>query len=78
MWQMGMYTLSAVGTAIANCFSKKSNAKYIKEPFLQSKKLTENKGELTEEDKKKERDKLLMTLQLMQINFEMNHKKDES
>lgn len=72
MWQMGQYMVSAI------CASLYPKANYIKEPFLQNKKLIENNKELTEEQKKMERDKLLMTLQLMQANFEMNHKKDEN
>lgn len=76
MWQMGIYVMSAVQTAVQNSlFGRKSKAEYIKEPLLN--KVEEKKKILTEQDKKNERDKLLMTLQLMQANFELNHDKDK-
>ena len=34
---------------------------------------TENEENLSETEKKRQRDRLLMTLQLMQANFELNH-----
>ena len=76
MWQMGIYVLSAVQTAVQNSlFGRKSKAEYIKEPL--SNKVQKREKVLTEQDKKNEREKLLMTLQLMQANFELNHSKDE-
>lgn len=76
MWKMGIYVLSAVQTAVQNSlFGRKSKAEYIKEPL--SNKVQEKKKVLTEQDKKNEREKLLMTLQLMQANFELNHSKDK-
>lgn len=76
MWQMGIYVMNAVQTAVQNSlFGRKSKAKYLKEPL--SNKVEEKKKTLTEQDKKNERDKLLMTLQLMQANFELNHDKDK-
>ena len=37
----------------------------------------QHEKELSEVDKKKQREKLLMALQLMQANFELNHPKGE-
>lgn len=76
MWQMGIYVMSAVQAAVQNSlFGRKSKAEYLKEPLTN--KVHEKKKMLTEKDKKSEREKLLMTLQLMQANFELNHSKDE-
>lgn len=75
MWQFGIYMMSAVQAAVqSSLFGKKAKAKYMEEPLLQKEK--EDERELTENEKKSEREKLLMTLQLMQANFEINHKKD--
>ena len=74
MYNMGIYVLSAVQTAMQNSlYGKKSQAEYLKEPLLSN--LEKKEQELTEEQKKNEREKLLMTLQLMQTNFERNRKK---
>lgn len=74
MYNMGIYVLSAVQTAVQNSlYGKKANAQYLKEPLLAN--VESQDKELSEEQKKKEREKLLMTLQLMQTNFEMNHDK---
>ena len=79
MYQMGMYVLSAVQTAVQNALhGRKSKAKYLDKPLLQT--VAENKKldeeNLTEEEKKKQRKLLLAKLQLMQANFELNHDKD--
>lgn len=75
-WQFNMYTMCAVQTAVANVLvGKKSKAKYLEEPFSQTseKRKQEDSENLSESEKKKQRDRLLMTLQLMQANFELNH-----
>ena len=78
-WQHNMYTMCAVQTAVANVLlGQKSKAHYIKEPLLQHVEQKEkNKEQLSEEEKKKQRDKLLATLQIMQANFELNHSNEE-
>lgn len=76
MWQMGIYVMSAVQTAVQNTlFGKKSKAEYLKEPLTN--KVKPEEKELTEQEKKKGRESLLIALQLMQANFELNHSKDE-
>ena len=78
-WQFNMYTMCAVQTAVANVLlGKKSKAKYIEEPFMQNAECNHGDEEhLSEAEKKKQREKLLMTLQLMQANFELNHSNDD-
>ena len=79
-WQFNMYTMCAVQTAVANVLvGKKSKAEYLKEPFSQTaeKQKQEDEENLSEAEKKRQRDKLLMTLQLMQANFELNHSNDD-
>ncbi len=78
-WQYNIYTMCAVQTAVANVLlGKKSKAEYIGEPFMQKEKYdSDNEECISEDEKKKQREKLLMTLQLMQANFELNHSNDE-
>lgn len=79
-WQHNLYTMCAVHTAVANVlFGKKSKAEYVKEPFLQKAgaENPESESVLSESDKKKQRNQLLMALQLMQANFELNHSNDD-
>ncbi len=78
-WQYNMYTMCAVQTAVATVLvGKKSKAKYLDKPFLQDIQEEQEKGEnLSEAEKKRQREKLLMTLQLMQANFELNHSNDD-
>lgn len=77
-WQFNMYTMCAVQTAVANVFiGKKSKAKYFDKPFTEMVKKEKVQKELSEKEKKKEREKLLLTLQLWQANFELNHPKGE-
>ena len=78
-WQYNMYTMCAVQTAVATVLvGKKSKAKYLDKPFLQDIQEEQEKGEnLSEAEKKRQREKLIMTLQLMQANFELNHSNDD-
>ena len=72
LWQAGIYETSATFTAVANALmGKKSKAEYLKKPLLES----AEEGILSEEEKKKQRNALLASLQLMQANFELNHEK---
>ena len=75
MWRMGMYEMSAVMVAVSRALNgKKSHAKYLEEPMYE-KALSENKAdeELTEDEKEIARKNLLLSLQVMQTNFELNH-----
>lgn len=70
-WRENQYNLLATSVAISRTlYGKKSKAKYIEKPFLQLEE--ENRQEekdLTEKEKKNERNKLLAKLKIMQINF---------
>lgn len=74
-WQMGMYNLSAFGTALSKALNgRKSHAEYRKTPIYEEiEELQKPEEELTEEEKERGRKNLLMSLQIMQTNFEMNH-----
>ncbi len=77
-WQFGHYTLMATSVAVSSSlYGKKSNVKYFKESLMQMAEKEQHEKELSEVDKKKQREKLLMALQLMQANFELNHPKGE-
>lgn len=67
-WMNGLY----FAKAISACFSKQN--KYPDKP-LQLFKPKEEEKELTEEEIQREREKLILSLQIMQTNFELNHKK---
>ncbi len=70
-WLNGQYTLSAVVVAVANCFSKKSNAKYIEKPILQE--MEEKSRTLSEEELQRQRELFVAKLELMKTNFEISH-----
>lgn len=72
MWMANIYTMNAVSAAVGKILiGKKCKASYVEKPLLQ---LDENEI-LTREEQETERKKLLMNLQLMQINFESKQKK---
>lgn len=74
-WLSNQYTLSAVSVAVEHCFAgRKAKSKYIEKPIMQeiSEKQAENKI-LTEEDKKKQTERLFMQLRIMGANFNLNH-----
>lgn len=81
MWRNGIYTMSAVSTAVSRALNgRKSRAKYVEEPMLEGKSLTGNEdpdANMTEDEIKRAREQLLMKLQVMQTNFELNHKEKE-
>lgn len=79
MWIMGMYVASALDSTVCNAFlwrgkgSKPHN--YIEKPILSAiEKKDEEIGEtqLTEEEKKKQTEKLFMQLRIMGANFNLN------
>lgn len=74
LWHMGMYNLSAFGVALGKALAgRKSHAEYMKEPITEKMKEEKPDEELTEEEKENARRNLLMSLQIMQTNFELNH-----
>lgn len=73
-WHMGMYNLSAFSVALSKAlFGRKSHAEYLKKPIYEEVELEKPDEELTEEEKERGRRNLLMSLQIMQTNFELNH-----
>lgn len=68
--------LAAIMHGMSRLSKKGKKIDYPEKPFLREH--AENRAEeyLTEKEKKSEREKLLMTLQLMNINFDNKHKKD--
>lgn len=77
-WIFNQYTLSAVSTAVEHCLAgKKAKSEYIKKPFLSEIEITKNE-EITEEKRiEMERQKLAMTLRVMQANFEIGKRNKE-
>lgn len=77
-WLFNQYTLSAVLVAVEHCLAgKKAKSEYVKKPIMKEveDKQTKNKL-LTEEDKKKQTEKLFMQLRIMGANFNLNHKEE--
>ena len=79
MWIMGQYIMSALDSTVCNnSFWKGKNGKassYLQKPLLsqiQSKKIA-NK-ELTEDEKQAQLDKFVMSLKIMESNFNAEHK----
>ena len=74
LWHMGMYNLSAFGVALSKALAgKKSHAKYMEMPIYEKLEIEKPQEELTEEEIKNARSNLLLSLQIMQTNFEINH-----
>lgn len=73
-WEMGLYNLSAFTTALAHCIGGKKgkSAEYVKEPFSE-RFSAKSDADLTEKEIEAERNKLLISLQTMQANFELSH-----
>lgn len=76
MWMQGQYTLLALMHVMSRLGKKGKRINYPDKPMLREQDDKIEEKILTEKDKKNERNKLLMLLQLMQINFEANHKND--
>lgn len=78
-WLSNQYTLSAVSVAVEHCLAgKKAKSKYIEKPIMQemANKKIESKP-LTEEDKKKQTEKLFMQLRIMGANFNLKNKENK-
>ncbi|OUO77892.1 hypothetical protein B5F53_11800 [Blautia sp. An249] len=75
-WMHNQYTMVAVSVAVSRILlGKKAKGKYPDMPFMQKHEEKAKAQEtITEEEAKKQRKNLLSMLQLMQINFENNHK----
>ena len=75
MW-FGSYALSAVSVAVEHNFAgRKANSKYIDKPIMQS--IEEQNKPMSEEELQKQRELFVARLQVMQSNFELNHKKEK-
>lgn len=76
MWRMGYYVCEAVGVAVYNNLKGKGRKSldYLKEPLSAT--AREVRGELTEEEKMKRVNAIFNSLQIMKINYELEHKKD--
>lgn len=75
MWMHNQYTYIAVLLGVGKAlWGRKSKGEYPKKPFLQEYKEDCDSENLTEDQKKEQRKKLLTSLQIMQKNFEINHK----
>lgn len=71
---MGLYNLNAFSVALSKALAgRKSHAEYLKEPLLQKAENEKPDEELTEEEIKQEREKLLMRLMTMKNSFEITH-----
>lgn len=77
MWTQGQYTLYALMHAISRLSPKGNKINYPDKPMLREQNEKRKQEHLTEKEKKNERGKLLMKLQLMQINFNNTHKNDQ-
>ena len=76
-WMQGQYTLAAVMHGLSRLSKKGGKVNYPDKPMLREQAQKRKEEYLTENDKKKQRERLLMSLQIMQINFKNNHKNDE-
>lgn len=77
MWMQGQYMLAAVMHGMSRLSKKGKKINYPEKPMLKEQTERRMEEQLTENQKKNEREKLLMSLQLMQTNFEIKHKKDK-
>lgn len=69
--------MDAVSLAVSKAlYGKKAKGKYPDKPFMQIQEEREKEQEqITEQEAVRQRKNLLCMLQLMQVNFENNHKK---
>ena len=72
----GSYAVSAVAVAVdANLHGRKAKSKYIDKPIMQ--RIEEQNKPMSEEELQKQRELFVAKLQVMQSNFELNHKKEK-
>lgn len=73
MW-FGTYGLSAVSVAVEHCLvGRKAKSKYIEKPVLSEIQERKTNKELTEEEKQAQLDKFVMSLKIMESNFNAEH-----
>lgn len=75
-WMHGQYTLAAVMHGLSRLSKKGGKVNYPDKPMLREQAEKRKEEHLTENEKKNQREKLLMSLKLMQINFNNTHKKE--
>lgn len=73
LYVQGRYFLDALLCSVGNMFKSKTSKpfEYPKEPYS----LFEEKIQLSEDEIKKQREQFVMSLKVMQSNFNRNHKK---
>lgn len=79
-WINGIYSQSAVNTAVEHClFGKKAKSKYIEKPLLEEaeEKRKVESGELSEEDKKRQTEQLFLKLRIMGANHKLAKKQGD-
>lgn len=71
----GTYGLSAVSVAVEHCLaSRKAKSKYIEKPVLSEIQERNSNKILTEDEKQAQLDKFVMSLKIMESNFNAEHK----
>ena len=79
MWLMGQYVMSALDATVCNSFLWRGKngkpSKYIEKPILQTAELENHV--LTEEEKKKQLEKFVMSMKLMESNYKAEHKNND-
>ena len=74
MW-FGTYGLSAVSVAVEHCLAgRKAKSKYIEKPVLPEMQEKNSNKILTEDEKQAQLDKFVMSLKIMESNFNAEHK----
>lgn len=74
MW-FGTYGLSAVSVAVEHCLAgRKAKSKYIEKPVLSEIQERNSNKILTEDEKQAQLDKFVMSLKIMESNFNAEHK----
>ena len=74
MW-FGTYGLSAVSVAVEHCLAgRKAKSKYIEKPVLSEIQEKNSNKILTEDEKQAQLDKFVMSLKIMESNFNAEHK----
>lgn len=77
MWTQGIYILRAVSVAVDHCLNgREATSEYFNEPISYNSAThgEEPEKELTEEEKKQAREKVLMQLKIMMSNFNTSKK----
>jgi len=75
-WLQGHYVFEAMITAIENAFAgRKSKLKYPDKPYTQQ--AREKSGEMSHEEKMKKVRAIFDSLQIMKVNYDLSHPKEE-